>query len=536
MKVRILVSFLVEKMLSKQSFLIILCFCSRLTAAETLLETGENKKPVKPNIIWIVLEDISPDLGFNGNKVISTPNFDALANQGVVFSNVFATSSVCSPSRSAFFTGMYQTSIGAHNHRSHTDDGYKLPEPVRMVTEILREQGYYSLLMGPKQKTDFNFSPAVPAFDAVDGVEETSTGSYEHGDPRKSILDKAAWHQYVNKHSDKPFFAEINFSEAHREFVADHEKPINRNKVDIPPYYPDHPLTREDWALYLETIQQLDKRIGYLFAELREAGALENTHIFIFGDHGRAMLRAKQWLYDSGLKVPFIYLKPGLVEGQTSQKLVSLIDIMPTTIKLAGAEIPKYVQGKDIFDESIQRKYIYAQRDRLGATEDRIRAIRDSKFKYILNYFPNLSYSNFSAYKKLQYPTLTLMEVMYANGELDAIQGNWFKPFRPAQELYNIEEDPYEINNLAYKPEYNHIVEEMHDELMRWVKQTSDQGQQLEDPRIAERLDMAERERFSSVMRSRGLSENVNNEEYLRWWYHKLGFKIDNEVWSKNGK
>ncbi|MEH6710475.1 MAG: sulfatase [Paraglaciecola polaris] len=500
---------------------------SLLTSAQsqTSPEAGVTQKGNgKPNVIWVVMEDVSPDLAFNGNVAIKTPNLDALAASGTVFTNTFSTSPVCSPSRSAFFTGMYQTSIGAHHHRSHTDDNFQLPSHVRMATEFMRDAGYFTLLMGPKQKTDFNFSPRVAAFDATDGEEEIVSGSYHHGDPNMSLLTKPAWLEYKKHHSDKPFFAEINYSEAHRQFVKDDDNPVDRSLVTIPSYYPDHPVTREVWSQYLETVQQLDYRIGHLIEELKAQDALDNTVIFIFGDHGRAMLRAKQWLYDSGTKVPMVVVGLPNVPVGEDDRLVSLIDVLPTTLALAGIPIPQYIEGRNMLAaKGKSRQYVFAQRDRLGATDDRIRAIRSKQYKYIFNYYPNLPYTNFSTYKKLQYPTLTLMEVMHVNHQLSPLQDKWFNDTRPAQALYDVVNDPEETVNLAYDANFKSVVAKMHQELMNWQQTTSDQGQYIEDPRIAERLDKSEKIRFEKEMQSRGLSSSTSNEAYLAWWKKELG-------------
>ena len=403
-------------------FLFFLASSFRIDAKENEhLETA-----IKPNIIWIVLEDISNDLGSYGNEIIKTPNLDKLASEGTQYSNAFATSPVCSPSRSAFFTGMYQTSIGVHNHRSHADDGYQLPEQVKLISDYLREENYYTILMGPKQKTDFNFHPRVEPFDAMDGEMKSSGGAYTHGPVDESILDKPAWKKYKKEGEGKPFFAQINYSESHRTFIHDEENSIDPTLVKIPSYYPDHDITRRDWALYLETIQWLDKKIGNLFKELENENVLDNTVVFIFGDHGAPMLRGKQWLYDSGIQVPFILWGKGIEQGKVTNQLVSLIDIVPTTMKLAGVDVPEYIEGQSFLgNKPSEREYVYAQRDRLGATEDRIRAIRSKQFKYILNYYPNLSYSNFSAYKKIQYPVLTLMEYLHEKNQLTPIQGTY---------------------------------------------------------------------------------------------------------------
>lgn len=483
---------------------------------------GESKSysGKKPNIIWLVMEDISPDLGSYGNKLVSTPNLDKLADEGMRFTNAYATAPVCSTTRSAFFTGMYQTSIGAYNHRSHHDDGYQLPKDVKMVTEYLREAGYFSLLMGPKQKTDFNFNPRVAAYDADDGAHQVSTGAYTHGAVDENILGKHAWQQYKG---DKPFFAQINYGEAHRTFIHDPENPINPADVTLPAYYPDHDIARRDWALYLETIQVLDKKIGHLLKELEQQNVLDNTIIFIFGDHGRAMLRDKQWLYDGGIKVPLLVWGKGIEGNQVNDELVSLIDIAPTTMDIAGVTEPDNMQGKVFLGPHRQpREYIYAQRDRCDETDDRIRAVRDARFKYIVNYYPDRPYTAFNAYKKSQYPVATLMHKLHEEGKLTAAQELFMAPKRPREELYDTLNDPDEVHNLADDPKYKTTLQEMRTALENWESTYGDDGATAEDPKVAAYWDTYFAGQYKETMEERGLSVDVSDDVYLAWWDKEL--------------
>ncbi len=374
------------------------------------------EKEMRPNIIWIVAEDICPDLSCYGHPLIKTPNLDQLATEGVRYTHAFSTSPVCSPTRSAFFTGMYQTSIGAHHHRSHMNDGYMLPDGVGLLSDYFREAGYFTLLMGPKQKTDFNFQVSSPVFDAVDGEFGGSMGAYHHGAVNVSVFDGPAWKQYPG---DLPFFAQINFSETHRTFINDPAHPIDPNQVVVPPYYPNEPLVRSDWSLYLETIQVLDQQIGQLMADVKARDLDKNTIVLFFGDHGRPMLRGKQWLYDGGIHVPLIVRWPGhLNPGTVSDELVSLIDLAPTSLSLAGIDVPVHMEGQVFLGvkKAQARTYIFAARDRCDETDDRIRCVRDKQFKYVRNFYPERPYTQFNAYKKLQYPVLTLMQVRHAQG------------------------------------------------------------------------------------------------------------------------
>lgn len=490
--------------------------CSTVT---TLTDKVTNLDTKKPNVIWLVLEDISLEVGAYGDTLVKTPNLDRLSAEGTRYTNAYATSSVCSPARSAFFTGMNQTSIGAHHHRSHLKDGYKLPKHVKMLSEYLRDEGYYNLLMGPKQKTDFNFSHIMSAFDATDGEIKYSGGAYTHAPVDTKILGHNAWKQYKKEASDKPFFAQINYSETHRTFIADPKNPVNPDDVKLPSYYPDHEIARRDWALYLETVQTVDQKVGRLFDELEAAGALENTIVFIFGDHGRAMLRDKQWLYDGGLRVPLIVVGKGIEQGKVSDELVSLIDLAPTTLDMIGAEVPSYMDGKVFIGKNTEpRSHVFAQRDRCDETDDRIRSVRGKRFHYIKNYYPEKPYTQFNTYKKLQYPVLTLMQKMHEEGKLTPAQALFFADSRPADELYDTYNDPDEVNNLATDPKYKTQLANMQNELIDWQERTGDMGMVDESAEEIAYWDNFFDEHYKTEMKKRGLPTDVDHDTYLKWW------------------
>jgi len=456
----------------------------------------------KPNIVWLDAEDLSPDLGCYGNPYVKTPNLDRLAREGALFTNAFVTAPVCSPSRSAIATGMYQTTIGAHHHRSHRNDGYKLPDGIKLFTHYLREAGYFTcngtaLHPDRRGKLDYNFDmPFEKAFDGTD------------------------WSQ---RKPGQPFFAEIHFNETHREFTPDPENPIDPDKIEIPPYYPDHPITRLDWSLYLEMVQVLDKKVGKVLQRLEDEGLAENTVVFFTGDHGRPMVRGKQWLYDSGIHIPLIVRWPGKIKpGTVRNDLVSSIDLVPTWLKIAGIELPSYLQGRDLFSpHTSERKYIFAARDRCDETDDRIRCVRSKRFKYIRNFYPEKPYLQFNAYKHRQYPVLTLMKVLHKQGKLDDIQERLMAPHRPVEELYDLQNDPYEIHNLAKDPAYQDVLKEMRQALDHWICETGDKGQIPEDPDVATYWDNYIRERDEQTQKKRG-TFGLSDEAYLKWWEKKL--------------
>ncbi len=468
--------------------------------SETVPQEATNAK--RPNILWLISEDTSPDFACYGNALVKTPHFDKLASEGALYTNAFATSPVCSPARSAFMTGMYQTSIGAHHHRSHRRDGYALPDPVDIITKYFRQAGYYTcnsagLAYKKLGKTDWNFAPKTNPFDGTD------------------------WSQ---RKPGQPFFAQLNFSMTHRTFKRDERNPIDPETVELPPYYPDHPIARRDWADYLESIQVLDMQIGVALTWLEKEGLADDTIVMYFGDHGRPHVRGKQWLYEGGIRIPMIVRWPGKIEpGTVVDDLVSSVDFAPTFLRAAGIKPPKHLQGHPFLGPGRRtRKYVFAARDRCDGTVDRIRCIRSQRYKYIRNYYPDRPYTQFNGYKKLQYPVLTLMQVLYRKGQLTPEQARFMAASRPPEEFYDLEQDPFEMRNLADDPEYKKLLKQHRRKLDEWIKATHDRGEIPEKANVVGYWQEDMTKSFAKRMKQRDLSPDISDEDYLRWWEKKL--------------
>ena len=282
-----------------------------------------------PNIIWIVSEDASAHIGCYGETVIQTPHLDQLAAEGIRFTHAFVTCPVCSPSRSAMVSGMFQTTLGAHNHRSQRIKGqgggntsslasYQVPESITLIPELFREAGYY-VVNGGKAKTDYNF---IAPDDLYDGKD------------------------WSGRAAGQPFFAQIQLQGGKRR-NSKIEPMTDPADVVLPPYYPDDPLLREDWARYLNSWVYADQDVGKLLEQLEAEGIAENTVVFFWTDHGISHARGKQFLYEEGIHVPLIVRFPdGTGAGTTRDDLVSHIDVAATSLELAGIPIPDYVQGR----------------------------------------------------------------------------------------------------------------------------------------------------------------------------------------------
>lgn len=443
--------------------------------------------PSRPNILWILAEDMSPDLGLYGVPEVHTPHLDGLARRGMHFTRVFTTSPVCSPSRSAFMTGMYQTTIGAHNHRSHrpgdpSPSPFPLPQGVRVLTDWLRDAGYFT--------ANIRHLP--------EGVDFQGTGktdwnfSYE-GEP----YDSDRWADLKNH---QPFFAQMQFPETHRGEAWDSahlriDRPADPSKVQIPPYYPDHPVVRQDWAQYLNAVMALDRKVGVVLDLLQADGLAEHTVVIFFSDHGRAMMRAKQWPYDSGLRIPLILYWPpgfpppaGYQAGTESEELLSALDVTATTLALAGVPKPEKMQGRIFLgkDREPPRRYVFGGRDRGDETVDRIRTVRSARYRYLRNFFPGRPFLQTNRYKLANYETIWVMKKLAVEGKLTPVQQQLLAPTRPIEELYDLQADPHETQNLAASPAHRQILHELRRVLDRWLLESDDQGRFPEDPEVVE--------------------------------------------------
>ncbi|TWT81435.1 Retaining alpha-galactosidase precursor [Planctomycetes bacterium CA13] len=459
----------------------------------------------RPNVLWIISDDLGPELGCYGYPDVATPNVDRLAADGRLYTRAFSTSPVCSSSRSAFQTGRYQTSIACQHHL--TRDKKELPDSVPTAIDLMRNAGYFiSHGRGVAEDTK------VAKF-GVNYIYNKAT-----------IFDGHDWSQ---RKPGQPFFAQVHIGQPHRGFVKS-EKP--RSDAPIPACYPEHPVTRVDWGNYLATVEVMDHKVGAILDRLQAEGVLENTLIVFFGDHGRPHARGKQWLYDGGLHTPLIVRWPAKIEtGSTETGLASLLDVMPTTLAAAGIEAPK-LPGRNLLANDWQgHKMLFAARDRCGDAPDRIRSARTQRFKYIRNFHPEIPYLQLSSYKKLEYPVETLMKVLHA-------EGKWDSPFmastRPKDELYDIVADPHELKNLADDPVHAQTLAAMRLSLDAWIETTGDQGAIQEDVDL-DALMAEKRKWYVKTMKARGLDPDLTDEAYLKWWKQALG--VTAELASPDG-
>ena len=432
----------------------------------------------RPNILWISTEDISPDLRCYGDEYAHTPNVDKLAAQGVRYTNAFSTAPVCAPTRSAIITGMYPTTIGSMHMRSKAVP----PAGVKAFTESLRAAGYYCT---NNSKTDYNFEAPPSNRPPLTVWDETSNTAHWRNRPDKS----------------QPFFAVFNIMVTHESQIRVPDETYKKNtarlkpeefhdpaKAKLPPYYPDTPLVRKDWARYSDNITAMDYTVADLLKQLEDDGLADNTVVFFWGDHGRGLPRAKRFVYDSGLRVPLIVRWPGQIKpGTVNDELVCLFDLGPTALSIAGVPIPQHMQAQAILgpQKKSPRQFAFAHRDRMDEAYDMSRSVMGKRYHYIRNFFPGRPYAQHIEYME-EMPTMKEMRRLYKD-HMNALDPNYgkamtpaqllfFRPEKPVEELYDVTVDPHEINNLAALPDHQQTLKQMRAALEQWQKETKDLG------------------------------------------------------------
>lgn len=442
---------------SSAVFAVWLTFASALAAAETR----------RPNILWLTAEDICPNLGCYGDTYAVTPNLDRFAQHAVRYTQAFGITGVCAPNRSCLISGVFPTRLGSHGMRSTTT----LPAAVKCFSQYLREAGYYCT---NNAKTDYNF--AVPK----DAWDECSKQGH-----------------YRNRQPGQPFFAVFNHEVSHEGQIRVPERAYERNTArltpaqrhdpawaPVPPFHPDTPEVRRDWARYYDNITAMDYQIGDKLRELEDAGLAEDTIVFFFGDNGTGLPGMKKWIWEGGLHVPLLirfpkkwqHLAPA-APGETTARLVSFVDFAPTVLSLCGVPLRPHLQGAAFLGQQAgpRRQYIHAIRDRMAERFDCVRVVRDGQFQYHRNFMPHLTWSQFVSYTE-EMPTMKAWRQLAQEGKLSGPAARYFAPAKPVEELYDSGSDPHQVRNLASDPQYRETLERFRAECTRWMQATGDLG------------------------------------------------------------
>ncbi|MEH6305903.1 sulfatase [Olivibacter sp. CPCC 100613] len=431
-------------------------------------------KQSRPNIIWITCEDLSPFIGAYGNKVVNTPNIDRLANEGVRYTHMYTTAGVCAPSRSSIITGMYPISIGTQHMRTRAVNGRYgnkdipsyaavIPPYVKCFPEYLRTLGYYT---SNNEKQDYQFDAPVTVWDA--------------NGPAAS---------YRNRKDGQPFFSVFNFFITHESqlFSRQDSLLVDPALVEVPPYYKDTPTARRDIARLLTNVQLMDEQVGELIAQLKKDGVYDNTYIFFYSDHGGSTPWTKREVLERGTHIPFIIRFPGAkYAGTVDNRLLSSIDFAPTVLALAGTEVPTYLQGKPFLGTRTnnEHQYVFAARDRMDELYDRVRAVRDKRFRYVRNFMPEqASYQNLKYRRSV--PMMQELLKLHEDGLLNADQEAWFSIPKAKEELYDVVNDPHELVNLANSPAHAGKLVELRRVLDNWLNEVGDLSNTTEKEMVA---------------------------------------------------
>ena len=442
-----------------------------------------------PNVLWFVVDDMSPSFSCYGETLIQTPAVDKLAAEGTKFTRAYVTAPVCSTCRSALITGMYQTTIGAHHHRSGRGEmKIHLPPDVTPVPVQFQKAGYYTCIGSGLPGQDNCGMPFGNGKKKGGGSRLGKTDYNFEWDPK--MYDSHDWAE----HGGKPFFMQVQLhggklregdEKARVAFkqrvIAELGSATDPQKVTLPPYYPRDPVLLEDWALYLDSARMTDLHVGRVIARLETEGLLENTLIIFMTDHGISHARGKQFLYDEGAHIPFIVRGPGVMKGAVRDDLVMQIDMAAMSLAAAGIPIPATMQGRDILAKDHQpRQAIFAARDRCDETVEHLRSTRTDRFLYIRNFLPQRPHLQPNAYKDGKAIVQTLRS-LHSEGKLPSISEDLlFSSTRQAEELYDYQADPFQLTNLAANPDFKTELESHRAQMDRWVKQSGDKGPESE--------------------------------------------------------
>jgi arylsulfatase A-like enzyme len=407
----------------------------------------------QPNILWITSEDNSPFIGAYGDGYADTPNLDRLADRGTIYENAYATTPVCAPSRFTLITGTYANRMGTENMRST----YPVPEKIRFFPKYFQDAGYHTT---NNRKKDYN------TMDQPEAWHESSGEAH-----------------YRDREEGQPFFHVRNITISHESSLHD---PIDTlihdpEQAPVPPYHPQTETIKKDWAHYYDEVTRMDEQVGEILEELEQSGEADNTIVFYYADHGGAVPGSKRFMNQRGLQIPLIVYVPPKYEhlapdAKRTDRLVSFVDFPATVLSQAGIEPPEFMDGKPFLGEYEEdaREYVHTYRGRMDERYDLTRAVHDKDLLYVRNYMPQRIYGQYLWYLWMA-PTMQSWEEEYKNGKLNDIQQEFFKP-KPAEELYNLAEDPYTVHNLADDPAYEDDLKRMREVNAQWIRDIRDLG------------------------------------------------------------
>tara|TARA_B100000945_G_scaffold90701_1_gene70748 strand:- start:8094 stop:9485 length:1392 start_codon:yes stop_codon:yes gene_type:complete len=428
----------------------------------------------KPNILWLVAEDQSQYFfSFYGDNSVKLSNISELLKNGIVYHDMNSIYPVCAPARSAIITGMYPNSIGTGNMRAYDGNrkvrpetesllGFpyyssKLAEKIKPFTQILRENGYYCT---NNSKRDYNFILREEAWD------ESSR--------------EASWEK---RKKNQPFFSVYNFGVTHESSIWRRDKEqlkVDPNKLVVPPIFPDDSITRHALAVNYSNLVEMDRQMGEIINKLKQQGLYDNTYIFFYSDHGGPFPRYKRAIYETGTKVPLVikFPKSIKVKEKRNHDMLNFVDFAPTILSIAGLQIPQIYQGKAFLGlkkVKNKREYVFTASDRFDEHPDRIRAVKNKRFKYIRNYNTDKPHALDVAYRT-QMALMKNLNYLNESNLLSDKQKRWFQVPKKSEEFYDLESDPFELNNLIGDKNFSNEINNFRAQLDNWMDQINDLG------------------------------------------------------------
>ncbi|WP_439482572.1 sulfatase family protein [Cyclobacterium plantarum] len=460
-------------LLLNKTFQFVAIFCTLFADLSRGLAAGEVNEIVSikregPNIVFLISEDNSKHfMKLFASGGVNSPHIQKMAANGLAYQHAFSNSPVCSVARSTLITGTLTTRTGMHLHRKIKVA--PMPEGLEMFPAYLRKAGYYTT---NNAKKDYNAEEGAGVWDA-----SSNTASWKN-----------------RPEPGQPFFHQETFTESHEsrlhfpeELMRTYQPKDHPDQVKLMPQFPDTPLFRFTTAYHRDKIREIDDWVGRKINELEQEGLLEDTFVFYFGDHGGVLPGSKGYLFETGLNVPLVVRIPEnwkhLVpynKGDRPEAFVSFIDFAPTVLHLAGLDIPEPMDGKPFLGNGLRRNRLessdeaYGHADRFDEKYEMVRSVRQGKWKYIRSFqpfYPDGLQNNYR-YKMLAFAE---WKQLFENGELGAIQSAFFEP-KPAERLYNLENDPFETNNLAADPQRKKVLVALREKLNNWLLDNNDLG------------------------------------------------------------
>ena len=406
--------------------------------------------PAKPNILILIADDAGArHFGLYGNETVDTPNLDALARGGLVGDNAILTTPQCSPSRISILTGK-------HPHATGAEDLHEpMPAAHTTIAAYLQTAGYVT---GSMRKQHFG-GHAAAQFNWYD-------------------KDLEAFPSFLDAAGDRPFFLWVGFNDPHRPYE---DTPIEKrhapDDIATPPWLVDAPATRQDLARYYDEIARMDRSVGAMLAELDARGSRANTLVLFMSDNGAPFPREKGTLYDAGVRTPFIANWPGVTPaGHRHAGVISVIDIAPTVLAMAGMAKPGDMHGTSILDgladpARLTRDHAFCQRNWHNCDEH-MRGIRTGRYKLITNAYTDLPHG--TAADIGSSPAFKDLLAARSSGQLTPAQQRLFEVPRPAVELYDLDADPFELDNRADDPGLADVRADLLGRLETWRQATGD--------------------------------------------------------------